>query len=52
MTKIIIPTYNRPAKLAQTLMLTAVGDIKVLKRLYSDATLDIFVRRVKSNQFS
>ncbi len=33
-------------------MLTAVREIKVLKRMYSDATLDIFVRKVKSNQLS
>lgn len=33
-------------------MLTALRDIKVLKRMYSDATLDVFVRRVKSNQIS
>ena len=31
-------------------MLTALRDIKVLKHMYSDDTLDIFVRRVKSNQ--
>jgi glycosyltransferase domain-containing protein len=33
-------------------MLTAARDIKVLKRMYSRSTLDIFVRKVKSNQLS